>query len=65
MHKREAVAFEPGALSIPDAARYCAIGVEEMRKEINAGKIDARKNGRRTVVLVASLKAWLEALPKR
>jgi hypothetical protein len=47
MKKRLPVQFEPAALSVEDAAKYCGIGVDRMWEEIKAGKVDARKDGRR------------------
>jgi hypothetical protein len=65
MRKRNPVNFEPGAMSVEDAAKYSGIGVDRMWDEVNSGKVDARKDGRRTLVLTSSLKARLEALPRR
>lgn len=64
-NKRASVSFEPAALSVEDAAKYCGVGLKHMWDLVQASKVDSRKDGRRTLVLTASLKQWLEALPKR
>lgn len=53
----------PISVTIPEAARLLGIGKTMLYNEIAAGRIEARKAGRRTLVSVAVLKAWFEALP--
>jgi excisionase family DNA binding protein len=50
--------FEPLALAPAAAARYLAISKPSLSRLIADGKIAARKDGPRTLVDVASLKAY-------
>jgi excisionase family DNA binding protein len=63
-HKRTPVQFEPYVLSVADAAKFSGCGVMYIWKLIREGKLDVRKDGRRTLVMVASLKKRLDALPR-
>lgn len=53
------------ALGITDAARVAGVGRSTNYEEINAGRLKARKAGRRTLIARADLQAWLDALPNR
>jgi hypothetical protein len=64
-NKRADVKFEPFALSVQDAAKFSCCGEAHIWNEINKGKLDVRKDGRRTLVLVESLKARILELPRR
>jgi excisionase family DNA binding protein len=55
--------LEPLALSPRDAAAYLSISKRTLSRLIAAKKIVARKDGPRTLVDVASLKAYYETLP--
>ncbi|MER2265195.1 helix-turn-helix domain-containing protein [Methylobacterium oxalidis] len=55
----------PLALGIVEAARAAGIGRSTVFEEINAGRLKARKAGRRTLILRDDLAAWLAALPQR
>jgi excisionase family DNA binding protein len=55
--------LEPIALSPRDAAQFLSISKRTLSRLISSRKIDARKGGVRTLVDVASLKAYYEALP--
>ena len=55
--------LEPLALSPRDAAAYSSISKRTLSRLIAAKKIVARKDGPRTLVDVASLKAYYETLP--
>jgi excisionase family DNA binding protein len=55
--------LEPIALSPRDAAQFLSISKRSLSRLIRARKIEARKDGPRTLVDVASLKAYYEALP--
>ena len=58
-----AVPIEPLALSPREAAAYLAISKRTLSRLIRSKKITARKAGPRTLVDVASLKAYYETLP--
>jgi len=49
--------------TIPGSTRYSGFSRSRVYVEIKAGKLDARKAGRRTLVTRASLDALLDALP--
>jgi excisionase family DNA binding protein len=51
------------AHSIEDVARVTSCGRTIIYEEIKAGRLMARKLGRRTVVLDSDLQAWLANLP--
>jgi excisionase family DNA binding protein len=55
--------LEPMALSPREAANYIAVSKRTLSRLIRAKKIAARKAGVRTLVDVASLKAYYESLP--
>ena len=55
--------LEPIALSPHDAAAFLGISKRTMSRLISSRKITARKAGLRTLVDVASLKAYYESLP--
>jgi hypothetical protein len=50
--------------SLDEFARQNAIGLTTVRGEIKAGRLAARKIGRRTVITAEDAKAWQERLPK-
>lgn len=58
--------MNPTALSISvrDAAALTSLSEYEVRNAINKGELQARRVGRRLVILVADLNAWLESLPR-
>jgi excisionase family DNA binding protein len=57
--------IEPLALSPRDAAAFLSISKRSVSRLIRAHKIEARKHGPRTLVDVASLKAYYSSLPKK
>jgi excisionase family DNA binding protein len=59
------VELEPLALAPAEGARYLSISKRSLSRLIAYGKIVARKDGPRTLVDVASLKAYYESLPKK
>jgi excisionase family DNA binding protein len=59
------VTLEPIALSPRDAAQFLSISKRTLSRLIAAHKIEARKDGPRTLVDVASLKAYYVGLPKK
>jgi hypothetical protein len=50
--------------SLDEFARQNAIGLTTVRGEIKAGRLAARKVGRRTIITAEDAKAWQERLPK-
>ena len=56
-------ALEPIALSPRDAAAFIGVSKRTLSRLIRANKIAARKAGPRTLVDVASLKAYYDSLP--
>lgn len=59
------VELEPLALAPVAAARYLSISKRSLSRLIADGKIEARKDGPRTLIDVASLKAYYAKLPKK
>jgi excisionase family DNA binding protein len=57
--------IEPLALSPRDAAAFLSISKRSLSRLIRSHKIEARKHGPRTLVDVASLKAYYNSLPKK
>jgi len=51
------------ALSVDEAARRADTCRDKIYGAINAGKLRARKNGRRTLILASDLEAFLNDLP--
>jgi excisionase family DNA binding protein len=49
--------------SIVEAARTANIGRSTVYEAIKAGRLVARKMGRRTIILDRDLQAWLSTLP--
>jgi excisionase family DNA binding protein len=54
---------EPLAVGITDAIRLSGVGRSTIFDEIKAGRLKARKAGRRTLILRDDLKAWLNSFP--
>jgi hypothetical protein len=50
--------------SLSEFALQNDIGVTTVRGEIKAGRLTARKIGRRTIIAAEDAKAWQERLPK-
>jgi excisionase family DNA binding protein len=51
------------ALSVDQAARRAGVGRGFLYQEIGKGRLRARKAGRRTLIALTDLAAWLESLP--
>jgi excisionase family DNA binding protein len=51
------------ALSVDEAARRAGVGRGFLYQEIGKGRLRARKAGRRTLIALTDLAAWLESLP--
>jgi hypothetical protein len=54
----------PVGVTLPQAEALSGLSRGKLRKEIEAGRLDARKHGSTTVVLFRSLQALLEGLPR-
>ena len=50
--------------SLDEFARQNDIGLSTVRGEIRAGRLIARKIGRRTIIAAEDAKAWQERLPR-
>ncbi len=55
---------QPLTVTIPEAVRLSGLSRSELYRQMGAGHIRARKSGSRTLILWASLKAHVEALPE-
>jgi excisionase family DNA binding protein len=55
--------MEKLSVTVPEAVGLTGIGRSSLYKIAGEGKITLRKQGRRTLILVADLKSFLERLP--
>jgi excisionase family DNA binding protein len=53
----------PLAVSVDEAARRAGVGRGYLYQQIGKGKLRARKAGRRTLIALSDLAAWIEQLP--
>lgn len=53
-----------GGLSVEEAARFLGIGRSLVFEEIKAGRLVARKAGRRTIIAFDDAVAYLHSLPR-
>jgi excisionase family DNA binding protein len=53
------------AVGIDEAARRAGVGRGLLYQEIGKGRLRVRKAGRRTLITINDLSAWLDALPTR
>lgn len=51
------------AIPIEEAARRAGVGRTSLYAAINRGEIPLRKYGRRSIIMVDDLKAWIDSLP--
>lgn len=54
---------EPIAVTRREAAEMLGISVTEIDDERRAGRLVARKHGRKVLLTVAELRRWVDALP--
>jgi excisionase family DNA binding protein len=55
--------MEIRALSVEEAAKAAGVGRTLLYEHIHSGRLTARKAGRRTIITVDALDAWLQSLP--
>jgi len=55
--------LKPIAVTRQEAARTLSISVTEVDAERRAGRMNAKKYGRKVLIEVAELQRWLAALP--
>lgn len=53
-----------GALTVDEFCGWASIGRSKFYDEVNAGRIQLRKIGRKSVITMPEAMAWLENLPK-
>jgi hypothetical protein len=58
------IEMERIALTIPEACEVARASRTSLYNAIGRGELQARKRGRRTIVLVNDLRDWIENLPK-
>lgn len=51
------------AISIPESAHRCGVGRTAIYDAINRGELPLRKAGRRSLILVSDLQAWINSWP--
>jgi excisionase family DNA binding protein len=49
---------------VEEAAELANVGTAKVREEISAGRLPARKLGKRILVTLADLQVWIDALPR-
>ena len=55
--------LQPEGLSVPEACRIAGLGRTKIYEAITAGRLKARKVGKRTLILRADLDSFLNSLP--
>lgn len=61
--KGEIPLSEQLSVSPEEASALTGIGLTSICEAISAGKLGAKKHGRRTIILPDDLRVWLETLP--
>jgi hypothetical protein len=61
---RSSTGAVPFAVRIPEAQRVSGLGRSAIFEGLNSGEIDGVKNGRITLVIVESLRRYVESLPR-
>ena len=51
------------AVPIEEAARRAGVGRTSIYEAVNRGELPLRKAGRRSLIRIADLAAWIDALP--
>jgi hypothetical protein len=52
------------AMGVVETAKSAGIGVTKIYEEIAAGRLGAKKSGKRTLIGVDNLRLWLANLPR-
>jgi excisionase family DNA binding protein len=63
-HDKLSTGIQPLTVTISEAVRLSGLSRSELYRQLSAGRIRACKSGSRTLILWASLKAYVEALPE-
>ena len=56
--------LDPLAVTVADACNVASSSRSEIYAAILRGELGARKRGRKTLILISDLRAWVEALPE-
>jgi excisionase family DNA binding protein len=51
-------------LGVAEAAEAASIGPTKIREEIAAGRLIARRMGKRVLIAVEDLRSWIDDLPR-
>ena len=51
------------SLTVVEAAEAAGVGTTKLREEISAGRLIARRMGKRILISVKDLAAWIDNLP--
>lgn len=57
-------ARKPGAFRIPEFGRWATISRSKVYDEIKSGRLECRKVGRRSLILIEDAIRWRNALPR-
>lgn len=63
MNQIKADPIRAGVLSVNDFCQWAGIGRTAFYAELKAGRLVARKFGRRTIVPMSEAEKWLDSLP--
>ncbi|MGE7469246.1 helix-turn-helix domain-containing protein [Bosea sp. NPDC003192] len=55
--------MQKAAYTIAEVAKQSGHSSREIYRKLKAGKLTARKSGRKTLILADDFKAWLASLP--
>ncbi len=62
MDKEKSLKTDVIACDLDEASRIIGIGKTKLYEEINAGRLKAKKFGRRTLIPIQALQDWFENL---